>query len=115
MSVRVDKVASLIKQEMGSILQRDFSVVSSAFLTVTEVRMTADLKIARVYVSIYGDSKTKEKTLKLLESEKGHIRSILGSHIRLKFTPSIEFYLDETLDRVETIDNLIKQIHRNDR
>ena len=115
MSVRVEKVASLVKHEVSTILQREFAEVSTAFITVTDVRMTADLKIAKVYVSIYGDAKTKESTIRLLETEKGHIRSILGSHIRLKFTPAIEFYIDKTLEHVEAIDNLIKQIHRNDR
>lgn len=115
MSVRVEKVASLVKQEVSIILQRDFAEVSTAFITVTDVRMTADLKIARVYVSIYGDAKTKVKAMQTLELEKGHIRSLLGSRIRLKFTPALEFFIDETLDQVETINNLIKQIHQNDR
>jgi len=115
MSVRLEKVASLVKHEVSIILQRDFAEISTAFITVTDVRMTADLKIARVYISVYGDAPTKQKTMQLLELEKGHIRSILGSHIRLKFTPALEFFIDETLDHAEAIDNLIKQIHRNDR
>lgn len=115
MSVRMEKVASLVKHELSTVLQREFSEVTTSFVTVTEVRMTADLKTARVYVSVFGDTETKKKTMQQLDEEKAHIRSALGSHIRLKFTPSLEFFIDDTLDQAEAIDNLLKRIHRNER
>ncbi|MEE9288972.1 MAG: 30S ribosome-binding factor RbfA [Bacteroidota bacterium] len=114
MSVRMEKVASLVKQELSTVLQREFSEVTTSFVTVTEVRMTADLKTARVYVSVFGDTEAKEKTMLLLDEEKPHIRSALGSHIRLKFTPALEFFIDDTFDQVEAIDKLLKRIHRNE-
>jgi len=110
----MEKVASLIKHEVGTIINRNYRDSSYGFITVTEVRMTPDLKIAKIYVSIFGNALVKEKTLAKLESEKGEIRGLLGSHIRLKFTPSLQFYVDDTLDRVEIIDNLIRKIHKND-
>jgi ribosome-binding factor A len=76
--------------------------------------MTPDLRIAKIYVSIMGNAEMKERTLAMLEHNKPEIRSFIGSHSRLKFTPSVQIYVDKTLDRVERIDQLIKQIHKND-
>lgn len=113
MSVRMEKVASLIKEEIGLLLTREFNASTYGLLTVTDVRMTADLKLAKVYVSILGTAEVRDRSLKLLEERKPGIRQFLGSRIRLKFTPEIHFYLDDTMDRVERIENLIKQIHKD--
>ena len=111
MSVRMDRVASLLREEISIILQRELPEPGDGFMTVTDVRMTPDLKIAKVYVSILGSHEVREKTMKMLENQKSHIRGVLGSRIRLKFTPSIHFYQDETLDNVERINNLIRKTH----
>lgn len=110
----MEQVASLIKEEIGILFTREFNDPSYGFLTVTDVLMSADLKIAKVYVSILGNADVRGRTMNLLEAQKPGIRHIIGSHIRLKFTPEIHFYLDDTLDRVARIHNLIKQIHKDD-
>ena len=107
------KVASLLKEEIGMLFTREFSDASYGFLTVTDVTVTPDLKIAKVYVSILGNADVRERTMGVLEEQKPNIRHVVGSHIRLKFTPEIHFYLDDTLDRVERINTLIKQIHKD--
>jgi ribosome-binding factor A len=114
MSLRTEKVASLIKEEIGMYFIREFRDPSYGFITVTEVHVTPDLKMAKIYVSIMGSSDVKAQTLRMVEDHKGEMRSFIGANIRLKFTPSIQFYLDETLDRVEKINNLLKQIHKDD-
>ncbi len=112
MSVRTDRVASVVKQEIGTILQKNFTVAESGLITVTEVRMSPDLKNAKVYVSILGDSAAKQKGVAFLEEQKSFIRGELGHHVRLKFTPSIAFYLDESLDRAMNIENILNRIHK---
>ena len=114
MSLRTDRVSSVIKEEIGALFSREFRDKSFGFMTVTEVQMTPDLRIAKVYVSIFGDGDVKSRTMEMLENEKSRIRSLIGSSIRLKFTPTIQFYIDDTLDRVETINRLIKKIHKED-
>ncbi|HWP81303.1 MAG TPA: 30S ribosome-binding factor RbfA [Bacteroidota bacterium] len=114
MSVRTEKVASLIKQEMSLIVQRTFRMEEFGFITITDVRMSPDLKIAKVYVSIFGNAEQKEKVLGHLEAEKSSMRAALGHVIRLKFTPSIVFYLDETLDRAMNIENILHRIHKGE-
>jgi ribosome-binding factor A len=70
------------------------------FLTVTDVLMSPDLKVAKVYISVYGDSERKKKSFAMLEAHKPSIRSMLGHSVRLRYTPEIIFYLDETVERV---------------
>ena len=114
MSVRSEKVGSLIKEELGVLFQRNFSMADYGFLTVTEVLMSPDLKVAKVYVSIFGDEERKKKSLVKLEAQKPSIRSMLGHAVRLRFTPEIIFYLDETLDRAMKLENIFHKIHEND-
>lgn len=83
-------------------------------ITVTEVRMTPDLKIAKVYISVFGDARQKQKTLGMLEAQKPFVRQTLGHNIRLKFTPSIVFYLDETMDNAMNLEKIFKKIHKDE-
>ena len=114
MSVRSEKVGSLIKEELGSLFQRNFSMADFGFLTVTDVLMSPDLKVAKVYVSIFGDEDRKKKSFAKLEAQKPSIRTMLGHAVRLRFTPEIIFYLDETLDRAMKLENIFHKIHEND-
>jgi ribosome-binding factor A len=114
MSIRTERVASLIKEEIGAILIREYGDPSYGFTTVTEVKVTADLRIAKVYFSVFGPPEVQERTLAMLEHERSHIRGVVGSHMRLRFIPELQFFLDPTLDRVDRINRLINQIHRDD-
>ena len=114
MSLRTERVASLIKEEVGMLFAREYRDPSYGFITVTDVHMSPDLRIAKIYVSVMGAREVRDRTMAMLEQQKPQIRSFIGSHLRLKFTPTVQFYIDETLDRVEKIENLLKQIHRND-
>ena len=114
MSVRTEKVASIVKEEIGIIFQRNFDMKAFGLVTVTEVRMSPDLKIAKVYVSVFGDTAQKQKTLGLLETQKPFVRQTLGRNIRLKFTPSIVFYLDETMDKAMNLEKIFRKIHKGE-
>ena len=116
MSIRSERVASVIKQELGSIISRDLNGSSEyGFATVTEARMTPDLRLARVFVSILGTEEKKEKTLRYIEHQKGHYRSLIGSALHLRFTPELEFHHDTSLDNAMHIEELIRQIHKDDK
>ncbi len=114
MSLRTERVASVIKEEVGMMFTREYRDPAYGLMTVTEVHMTPDLRIAKIYVSIMGSPEIKDRTMQMLEQRKPEIRSFIGSHLRLKFTPAVQFYIDETLDRVEKIDRIIKQIHKDE-
>jgi ribosome-binding factor A len=113
MSVRTEKVASLVKELISEIFQHQFPMEQYGLMTVTEVRMSPDLKTAKVFVSIFGDAERKKKTLALLEVEKATVRSQLGRNLRMKFTPQVMFFLDESLDYAMRIETLLNQIHKD--
>jgi ribosome-binding factor A len=111
MSIRTERVGSLIKEEIGAILIREYNDKAYGFITVTDVTVTADLKIAKIYFSIFGEAAVQEKTMAMLENGKQHIRGIVASHLHLKFTPALQFFHDNTLDHVDRINHLLKKIH----
>lgn len=114
MSVRTEKVAHLIKEEFGLLIERDYRTSEMGFMTVTKVTVSPDLRLARIYVSVFGDNKTKERTLFLLNEAKKDIRQHIGKTVRIKFTPEIAFFIDDTMDYVANIEQLLKKAHEND-
>jgi ribosome-binding factor A len=113
MSIRTEKVASLIRQEIATIVQREYNSPEYGFITVTDVKMSADLRIAKVSFSILGAPQVQERTMKMLEGEISHIRGIVGSHVRLRFVPTLQFYHDDTLERVDRINRILNKIHED--
>ncbi len=114
MSLRTDRVASLIKEEVGNLLARQYSDPAYGLITVTDVQVSPDIRIAKIYVSVMGTAEVRALAMRMLEEKKGEIRGFIGSHLRLKFTPSLQFFLDETMDRVDRIEQLLRKIHRDD-
>ncbi len=114
MSIRTERVASLIKHEIGAIVLREFSSTEYGFITVTDVRMSPDLKIAKVYFSIFGSVEKQAKTMEMLEDQKQHIRGEVAHRVRLKFAPALHFFQDTTMEEADKINRLIKQIHQRD-
>ncbi len=112
-SYRIDKVERLIKEEISLIFLQKFQNVELGFLTITRVKMSPDLKQARVYISVFEKEK-RELVLEKTQLKIGIIRSELAHRIRLKFTPELKFFIDDTLDYVEKIEGLIDKIHRKD-
>lgn len=115
MSIRTERVASVIKQRIGEILIHEFSDPSNGFITVTDVKMTPDLKIAKVYFSVFGNQEVQERAMKKLEGEKHHIRGLVASYVQLKFAPTLQFYLDHTLEEADRINRLINRIHESEK
>ena len=117
MSRRTDRVEHLIKQEISLIflykLQDKLQDTSFGFITVTSVKMSPDLKIAKIYISVLEKDK-RNAVMEKIKNHSGYIRSELASRIRIKFIPELKFFLDDTLDYVEKIEGLIKKIHEDD-
>jgi ribosome-binding factor A len=113
MTLRTDRVASVLKEEIGEYLTRECRDGSYGLITVTDVMVTPDLRLAKVYVSVLGNEEVRVKAMKMLQERAPGLRGILGTHLRLKYAPELHFYLDETLDRVQKIEQILKKIHDN--
>jgi len=110
-SHRVDKVEQLIKEEISYILLHKMQDEVLGFITVTDVKASADLKIAKIYLSVL-QKERREFVLNKINQRLGHIRSELAHRIRIKFVPELKFFIDDTLDYVEKIEGLINEIHK---
>jgi len=114
MSVRLDKVASLVKEEISLIFLHKIQDPSLGLITITSVKVSPDLKNAKVYISIYNKEK-RDELLQKVNDIKGFIKSQLAQRIKnFRFIPDLAFYIDDTLDYVEKMDGLFKEIHKND-
>lgn len=109
-STRQLKVAKQIQRDLAEMIRaRGMAAYKGAMVTVSGVKMTPDLSVAKVYVSIFPSEKAGE-VLRILEDEKGRIRGDLGRLVakQLRIVPEISFFLDDSLDYVEHIDELLK-------
>ncbi len=114
MSVRIQKVESLIKEEISLIFLHKVQDKNMGLLTITSVKLSPDLKIAKIYFSAF-EKERREEILNKINELKGFIRSELARKIRnLRFIPELNFFIDDTIDYVEKMENIFKQIH-NDR
>lgn len=111
-SMRQKKVARLIQKEIGIIFQEDSRyILSNSFVTITDVRITPDLGIARVYVSMMLVD-DKEALIDKINNRKSEIRGILGRNIRhqLRIVPDLLFFVDELQDNASQLDTLIDSL-----
>jgi ribosome-binding factor A len=113
MPYRIDKVENLIKEEISLIFLNKFNDPQDSLITITKVKVTPDLKLAKIYISVF-DKLKRDIVLDKIKAKGGMIRSELAHRIRIKFIPELNFYIDDTLDYVEKIEGLIKKIHKND-
>ena len=113
-SQRQLRVGEMIKQALGMILLRDeakLSDIETREITVTEVRMSQDLKVAKAFVLPLGGKNAKEIVDKLKEFS-FVIRKVLSKKIIMKYLPKLLFVKDESFDYAEKIENLIKQTNK---
>ena len=107
---RMQKVDEEFKREIGKIIDQDLKNTNiTGLISVTKVKVSPDLKSARVYISIL-NSKSKKNTLDGLKSATGFIRTELSKRINLRYTPSLNFELDDTMEYGAKIDNILKEI-----
>lgn len=105
---RMRRVDEAIRQVIGEAVAGELKDPRVGFVTVTDVRTSADLSHARVYVSVLGDEPGREATLEGLRSAHGYLQGRVASELHLKRTPTLTFAYDDTVDRAERIDALLE-------
>ncbi len=110
MSRRLNRVEEACKEELSEILQREIKDPRVGFVTITEVKLSADLRHARVYVSILGTEDECRESLSGLDSARGYLRSCLGRHLRLKYLPEIEFVHEHVAEEALRLEELMKMV-----
>jgi len=104
---RSDRVSEEILKEVSAILQKDMKDPRLGFVSVTRVETARDLRHANILVSVFGSEEEKSKSLVALKRGAGFIRGLLAKRMRLRFTPELDFKLDDSIERGARINKLL--------
>ncbi len=109
-STRLNKIGRLLQKELSDIFQKQTQGMPGTLVSVSVVRVSADLSVARVYLSIFPSDKSKE-LLDAIRKNTKSIRFDLGQRVRLQLRkiPELTFFVDDSLDYLDNIDKLLQQ------
>ena len=111
---RPDRVADQIRGELASLLARDVHDPGIGFVTLTRVHVSPDLQLARVFYTALGDEKTRAATGRALERAAPFLRRQIGARLRLKRTPELAFFYDESIAGQDRIEQILNELHQED-
>lgn len=110
---RAIRVARVVKAEIAGLMIKGLKDTRVGFVSIMGVRMSPDLRYANVYVSMYGTENEKKSSMIGLKSSAGWIRKQLGKKLRLRLTPEVRFFEDNSLDDVFHLDEMFKELHED--
>ncbi len=111
-SVRQQRVCELLKREIGEAIRREFQVTEAGLITVNDVVVAGDVKSATVYVSILGNAQQQKRGYHLLMQHRIRLQGIVGKAVILKYTPTLRFVMDDSLERGNKVLHLIEELDR---
>lgn len=110
MSTRTERLSDLVRDEISRLLLREIKDPRIGFVTITGASVSPDLHHARVFVSVLGEEAAREASLSALRSAAGFIQRALFRNLRLKHSPLVTFHLDDSMERGERIERVLRQI-----
>ena len=106
---RRERIGDQLRVLLADLILQEVRDPRLGFVTVTEVRMSPDLKYAQVFVSILGDDEQTKESFAVLERASGFLRTQVGRRLKLRHVPELRFTIDETLDNSFRLDALLKE------
>jgi ribosome-binding factor A len=111
MSLRTERVAEAIREELMDIVQKDLKDPRIGITSVTHVDVSPDLKHAKIYMSVLGDKQAQDDCLAALTKASGRIKKEVGRRIRLRCTPEIVFAIDQSVEHSLRISEILSEIN----
>lgn len=108
MPSRTERLNSQFRKEISNIIEFDLDKQKIGFVTVSDVIVSADLSYCDVYVSIFLKGYKQKESFEEIEKNKGYIRTELAHRIDIRKMPELRFHLDDSLDRIERIEEIVK-------
>jgi ribosome-binding factor A len=108
---RPDRVADQIRSELALLLAREVHDPGIGFVTLTRVHLSRDLQSARVHYTVLGDEKTRASSAKALGRATPFLRRQIGSRLRLKRTPELQFLYDNSIAGQDRIEQILNELH----
>ena len=112
MSVKINRLANILIQEISYILATEVKDKNINFVTVTDVKLTSDLSFAKVYVTVLDDEK-REEIMKSLNNARGFIRGKLHDCVEMRYIPELSFVYDESIEYGNKIENIINELNKD--
>jgi ribosome-binding factor A len=108
---RIDRVNELLRSELSELISREIKDPRlSGLISVTEVDTTADLRHAKVFVSVFGREDERRSSLEALRSATGFLRREVAQRVTFRYMPELEFHLDSSIEQGDRIMQLLKQV-----
>ena len=114
MSTRTERLADLIRDEVARLLLREVKDPRIGFVTITGATVTADLRQARLFVSILGEPAARDAALEGLRHSAPFIQRALFRNLRLRHSPVVLFEIDDSLERGDRIERVLQSLHQGD-
>lgn len=106
---RMRRVDEAVREVLSDVLTHELKDPRVGFVTVTDVKTSPDLSHARVYVSVLGDAEAVQASLEGLRSAHGFLQGRIGGELRLKHTPTLTFFHDDTAERAQRLERLMDE------
>ena len=110
MGNRPERVGEAIRDELSTLLARDVHDPGVGFITLTTVKVSPDLQLARVYYTIMGDDRAREETKRALGRATPFLRRQIGSRIRLRRVPELQFQFDESVEAQDRLERILLEL-----
>ena len=109
-SYRLEQIGHQIRSELSELLLREARDPRLGFVTITQVHVSADLSIARVNISCYGDDAAQQESLRALKHAAGFLRTAVSKRLRIRTMPQLIFHLDHSMAHAEEVQRTLKSI-----
>ena len=114
-SHRPDRVGDQIRQELSELLSRGaVHDPGIGFITLTRVKVSPDLQLARVYYTTMGDEEARKQTAKALERATGFFRRQVGERLQLRRVPELKFQFDESIGHQDRVEQILRELHEEE-
>lgn len=116
MAYRLERINEELKKELSDIIKKQLKDPRiPELVSVSQVKVTNDLRYAKTFVSIYGDKQQQEEAINGLENAKGFLRREIGKRIRIRYIPELIFEIDDSLEYGMHIDSILRDIKRSNK
>lgn len=111
---RTTQLGDVVRQELSTILMRDLRDPEIGFVTIVDVEVSTDMRLARVFISVLGDEAKKKTAVTALRKASSRIRYMLAQRVNMRNIPELDFRLDTTADYAEGIERTLREIKAED-
>jgi len=113
-STREQRMSKLLKEELSAIILREINDPRLGMISITDVELTPDFKVAHVFISALGDEQERRQSVDVLVNASGFLRMTLSKVVNLRHTPELRFKLDSSLERASRIYDILNKIKSGD-